>query len=330
MSITIKDIAKIAGVSHTTVSRALNDSHLVNDATKTKIKDIAKQYNYIPNVNARSLKLDKTYNIGLFFTSLGAGTSAGFFHKAVIGATNIIKDNYKLVIRGVEDYQDYSLITPKHFDGILLVSQSEEDQDFIRHCQMAKLPIVVVNRYVGDHSCILSDDRSGASKVVEYLIDKGHQRIAFIKGKKGFSNTHERYKGYKETLKQHGIELDESLMVNGDYSLTSGYEGMAKLLKQQELPTAVFCSNDEMAVGAMKAIQEKGLRVPEDISVVGYDESEFSRFTTPELTTVRRYIDDITAKGMTKLLKVADSTDVDREIRYIESKLIVGKSVIEI
>ncbi|MCM1989161.1 LacI family DNA-binding transcriptional regulator [Oceanirhabdus seepicola] len=329
MSITIKDIAKLANVSHTTVSRALNNSPLVNDETKTKIKEIAKQYNYIPNYNARSLKLDKSYNIGLFFTSLGKGTSSSFFHKAVIGVNKVIKDNYNLVIRGVEDYNDYSLINAKHFDGIILVSQSEKDNDFIVHSQKNNIPIVVVNRLVEfkDVSCFLSDDRVGAYKVVDYLIQEGHEKIAFIKGKEGYLNTEEREKGYLQALIDNNISIIKSYIANGEYSLNSGYNGMKKILENEDKPTVVFCSNDDMAVGAIKAIEEEGLSVPEDISVVGFDESEFSKFTSPELTTVRRYIEKISEEGTKKLLKIIDSDKDHKEITYINSELIIRKSV---
>lgn len=328
MSITIKDIARLANVSHTTVSRALNDSSLVNEETKALIQKLAKEHNYIPNKTARSLKLDKSYNLGLFFTSLGRGTSSSFLHKALMGVNSIVKDQYNLVVRGVEDYKNLTGISRKHFDGIILVSQSQGDGEFIAHCQQVGIPLVVVNRQVEeDVSCYLSDDRQAAMKVVDHLIGYGHRHIAFIKGREDFTNSLEREKGYRQAMEKHHLPIINNLVVSGDYTMNSGYHAMNQLLEQDTIPTAVFCSNDEMAVGAMKALREKHLRVPRDMSMVGFDESDFAYFTTPVLGTVIRSLDRITKDATVKLMAIMNDGDTIREIKFYPSTFVHGQSM---
>ncbi len=148
MSVTIKDIAKIINMSHTTVSRALNDSPLISDDTKSKVRAIAKKYNYTPNVNARGLVLSKSYNIGLFFSTIKTGTSAGFFMDSVRGVNEVIKDNYSLSVEGVDDFKDLSKVSPRFFDGIILMSQSQEDNRFIKHVIKQDIPFVLLNREI--------------------------------------------------------------------------------------------------------------------------------------------------------------------------------------
>ena len=140
MSITIKDIAKLANVSHTTVSRALNNSPLINEETKSKIKAIAEELHYVPNYSAKSLVLDKSYTIGLFFSSIIQSTSPSFFYETIRGINTVIEEKYNLVVRGVNSYRDYSTINNKRFDGIILMSQSDNDNAFIYHVIKQEIP----------------------------------------------------------------------------------------------------------------------------------------------------------------------------------------------
>lgn len=326
--VTIKDIAKLANVSHTTVSRALNDSPLINVQTKKRILEIAKQLNYSPNLNAKSLVLHRSYHIGLFFTTLTAGTSSGFFHEAVRGANQHIKDHYNLIVKGIDDYEDLTEITTNMFDGILVMSQSRADDAFIEHLLKMRIPTVVLNRLV-DYPIsanLVSDDYEGAFEAVHYLIKQGHRDIALISGKEDFQSTQERKRGYLDALKHSQIQPSPALEVQGQYDMKSGYKAMLTLLKRS-LPTAVFCSNDDMAVGAIKAIFESGLRVPEDISVVGFDDNVFAGFTTPSLTTVRRPIEKISSEGARYLLESIEKRENLRETIYLRTTLVKRESV---
>ncbi|WP_027625509.1 LacI family DNA-binding transcriptional regulator [Clostridium lundense] len=329
MGVTIKDIARIANVSHTTVSRALNDSPFINEDTKVKIKSIAKELNYVPNYSAKSLVLDRSYNIGLFFTTISQVTSPRFFYETVSGVNSAIKESYNLVVRGIDDYKKFTLINNKRFDGIILMSQSNSDNSFIYYLLEKNIPVVVLNRDIDDNSItnILSADKKGAYKAVDYLIQKGHKNIAIIEGKKGFNATIERKDGFLKALIENKLQIQNEYMVEGDYTIESGYIAMKKLLSLSNIPTAVFCSNDEMAVGAMKAAFEAGLNVPKDISVIGFDDNQLGGFITPALTTVRRPIMEISKKGAEKLLNIIENKITDGEKIYVNTELIERESV---
>lgn len=323
MSITIKDIARILNVSHTTVSRALNDSPLISEGTKTKVRQVAQKHNYSPNVNARSLVLSKSHNLGLFFSTLQAGTSAGFFLESVRGVNEIIKDQYSLSVEGVDDFKEYSKITPRYFDGIILMSQSQEDDAFIRHVIAQNIPFILLNRELENPSVttILADDKTGAYNATDCLIKKGHKKIGIIEGKSEFKNTHRRKEGFMAALQSHGLNYFQEYAVNGYYDPVGGYNAMKKILSNQDHPTAMFCLNDDMAVGAMKAIYESGLKIPEDISLVGFDDNEFSAYLTPALTTVSRPIEKMCSKGAQILLKKIESGEQNNTTIFLKTEL---------
>lgn len=326
MGVTIKYIAKLANVSHTTVSRALNDSPLVNEETKNKIKAIAKELHYVPDVSARSLVTRKSFNIGLFFSTMGEETTPEFFYQTIMGVNSVIKGNYNLVVKSIDDYNDFSFIDKKNFDGIIVMSQSDNDDNFIDYAHKKKIPVVVLNRHITDNSIVnvLSADMEGAYIATKYLIENGHKNIAFIEGKLGFRASKERKKGFIKALEKYNIKICKEYLVRGNYTMESGYKAMKKLLDIKDRPTAVFCSNDDMAVGAMKASFEAGFTIPDDISIIGFDNSSFCRFTIPALTTVKRDISGVSKKGAEILLS---GKDCKNKKIYIDTELIVRESV---
>ena len=309
MEVTIKDIAKIANVSHTTVSRALNNSPFINYVTKAKIMTIAKELNYVPNYSAKSLVLNRSYNIGLIFTTINEATSSRFFYETISGVNSAIKESYNLVVKGIDDYKNFISVNSKRFDGVILMSQSNSDNPFIYHLMEKKMPLVVLNRYIDESSIvnILSSDKKGVYEAVNYLIQNGHKNIAIIEGKKGFNSTIERKNGFLDALIDNKIKINSKYIVEGNYTIESGYTAMKKLLSLSKIPTAVFCSNDEMAIGAMKATSEAGLNVPKDISIMGFDGMQLGDYLTPALTTVRRPISEISKKGAEKLLDIIEN-----------------------
>ncbi|MBV4438322.1 LacI family DNA-binding transcriptional regulator [Clostridium tyrobutyricum] len=329
MSITIKDIAKLANVSHTTVSRALNDSPLINEETKKKIKIIASQLKYIPNYNAKNLVLHKSNTIGLFFSSINQGTSPTFFFQIIKGVNSIIKEDYNLVVRGIDTYKDFTVIDNKRFDGIILMSQSDNDNAFIYHILQTKIPLVVLNREMSNTSLvnILSDDRKGAFKAVEYLIENGHRDIAIIEGKEEFKSSKERKEGYIEALMNYKIPLNVEYIVKGNYDMESGYQCMKKLIKLEKMPTSVFCSNDDMAIGAIKAVNDSGFNVPQDISIIGFDDIDFCKYTAPALTTVKRPMEAISILGSKTLLDLLNKKTCKNKKLYINTELVIRDSV---
>jgi Transcriptional regulators len=329
MSVTIKDIAKLANVSHTTVSRALNNSPYINEETKVKIIALAKELNYVPNYSAKSLVLLKSYVIGVFFSSISEGTSDTFFHEIIRGVNNVIDKEYNLVVRGIDDYQYSHLIDNRNFDGIIVVSQSKNDDEFIQTILEKNIPTVVINRYIENEGLvnIMSDDTKGVYDAVTYFIENDHRKIALLQGNKEFESTVYRKRGYIRALEDNNIPINEEYILSGRYDLKSGYENMKKLLKLENVPTAVFCANDDIGVGAMKAIFEAGLKVPEDISIIGFDDSNFCNYVTPPLTSVRKDSLAMSEYGGRNLLNLIKNKEVDKEKVYIQSQLVVRKSV---
>ncbi|WP_077859160.1 LacI family DNA-binding transcriptional regulator [Clostridium sp. BL-8] len=329
MSVTIKDIAKIANVSHTTVSRALNNSPYINEDTKIKIKTLAKELNYVPNYNAKSLVLLKSYVIGVFFSSIGNGTSDTFFHEIVKGISKVMDKEYNLVIRGIDDYANSYPIDNKNFDGIIVVSQRKDDDKFIENIIEKGIPTVVINRYIENNQLvnIMSNDTKGSYDAVTYFIENNHQKIALIEGNKEFESSEYRRKGYIKALEDHNIPIKDEYIMSGRYDMKSGYINMTKLLELKDRPTAVFCSNDDIAVGAMKAIDEEGLSVPNDISIIGFDDSNFCNYVTPTLSSVKKDSLTMSEYGGINLLNLISNKEANKTKVYIESKLIIRNSV---
>lgn len=332
MTATIKDIARLANVSHTTVSRALNNSPLIKENTKRKILEIAAQLNYTPNYNAKSLVMKRSHTIGLFFTSLNSGTSSSFISDVIRGVNRVVSVEYNLFIRAIDEFADFSSIHSKRFDGIILMSQSEKDNSFIYHVLSQGIPLVVLNRQVQDQNIvnIVSNDREGSFRAVKFLIDSGHDQIAIIEGVEGFKSTQERKEGYLKALISSGLSIREKYIVHGRYDVESGHDAMRGLLALPERPTAVFCSNDDMAIGAMKAVMEQSMEVPRDISIVGFDDIGFSLYTTPSLTTVKRPIEQISTMGARKIVELINGSTADGEIITLDTELVLRESTINI
>lgn len=329
MSVTIKDIAKLANVSHTTVSRALNNSPYINEDTKIKIKALAKELKYVPNYNAKSLVLLKSYVIGVFFSSISEGTSDTFFHEIIKGINKVMDKEYNLVIRGIDDYDSFHPIDNKNFDGIIVVSQSKNDDEFIKSIIEKDIPTVVINRFIDDEKIvnIMSNDTKGSYDAVNYFIENNHKEIALIEGNKEFESSQHRRRGYIKALEENGIDIKEEYIMSGRYDLESGYKNMKKLLGLKEKPTAVFCSNDDIGVGAMKAIVEEGLSVPDDISIIGFDDSNFCNYVTPTLSSVKKDSLSMSEYGGKYILDLIKNKEIEKIKVYIESKLVIRNSV---
>lgn len=328
MTTTIKDIAKVLGISHSTVSRALTGSKHVSEETKEAVLKAVKELNYIPNMNARSLKLDKAYNIGVFFSTISNGTSPYVFQTVINSVYGNIDKKYNVIVKGIDMYEE-NTINPKNYDGILVVSQMENDDDFIREILEKEIPIIVINRKV-DHNVInvYTDESKGTYKGVEELIKNGHKEIAIIEGARNFDSTIMRRKGYEDAFRDYNIELNKNLILNGDFSVKSGYEKTRRFFESKEQFSAVFAFNDEMATGAIKAIIEQGLKVPDDISILGFDGNEIGKFISPSITTIKRPIGEISRIAIDLLLKMVNKEEniITQKI-YIESELQIGDSI---
>ncbi|MFC4320391.1 LacI family DNA-binding transcriptional regulator [Litchfieldia salsa] len=329
MGVTIKDIAKLANVSHTTVSRALNNSPLIKPDTKNKIMEIATMLNYTPDFNAKSLVMQKSYTIGLFFSYISDGTSASFLADTIKGVNRVIDENYNLYIRAVSDIKDFSIVNSKRFDGIILMSQSNIDNPFIYDVIQKEIPLIVLNREIEDPSIlnILSNDKEGVYEAISTLIKYGHRQIGLIEGVEGFKSSQERRDGYLKALIENNISINDQLIVKGNYDMESGYNAMKELLNKPVKPTAVFCSNDEMAIGGLNAALELGYQVPEDLSIIGFDDIGFAKYTTPSLTTIKRPIEEISIMGLQKLFSLINGEAPTQNRFFLNTELVIRNSV---
>ncbi|MEJ8305505.1 LacI family DNA-binding transcriptional regulator [Saccharibacillus sacchari] len=327
--ITIKDIARAAGVSHTTVSRALNGSPLIKPVTRERIAKIASDMNYVPNYSAKNLVTRKSNTIGLFFSSIEQGTSSSFLADALKGIRRELDEQYMLTVSGIDDPGSLDSINPRRYDGILVMSQSELDNRFIYHVQSAGIPLVVLNRQLDDPSIpnVASDDRVGGHAAADHAWQCGHRLIAIIEGKPGFKSSSERRLGYMDSLIAHGLSPNPDYFVPGDYSIESGYAAMNTLLDLKNRPTAVFCGNDDMAIGAMNACFDRGVQIPGEVSLIGFDDMIFAQYTNPPLTTIHKSVSEIAAEGTKLLLRRMEQPDAEPVQRLLGSKLVQRRSV---
>lgn len=330
--ITIKDIARVAGVSHTTVSRALNGNPLIKKETRDKIEKIAANLNYVPNYSAKSLVMKKSYTIGLFFSSIDQGTSASFLVDVIKGINHVLDENYNLTVNGIDGIHNLDTIIPQRFDGILVMSQSDADNTFIYHVKKMGIPLVVLNRQLEDRGImnVVANDREGVQEAIDYAVAQGHHRLAIIEGKTGFKSSTERKQGFLDSLLDHHLPLTSEYFVTGDYSIESGYTMMCTLLALPEPPSLVFCGNDDMAIGAMNACFAKGMIVPTHISLIGFDDIMFARYTNPALTTIHRPIVDISELGTQKLIELMALPQTHPEQLFVKTTLMVRQTVAKI
>ena len=330
--VTIKDIARVAGVSHTTVSRALNGNPLIKKDTRDRIAKIAEELNYVPNYSAKSLVTKKSYTIGLFFSSIEQGTTASFLVDVIKGINHVLDENYNLSVNGIDSIHNLDTIVPQRFDGILVMSQSDADNDFIYHVKRCGIPMVVVNRQLEDYNImnVTANDRDGVMEAMSYAISQGHTRCAIIEGKVGFKSSIERKQGFMDGLMHHQIPLNPEYFVSGDYSMESGKNAMQQLLSLITPPTLVFCSNDDMAIGAMKACYARGISVPLQISIIGFDDIMFAPYCNPALTTIRKPIIDISELGTKKLIELmSDSRTIPTQL-FVKTSLRIRETVAQL
>jgi len=316
MAASIKDVAREAGVSIATVSRVLNDVDVVNEETKKKVLDAIDKLGYRPNIVARSLKTQKTSTIGIIIPDI----SSLFYPEIVRGAedvANIYSYNIMLCNTDLDSDKEkeyLNVLKEKMVDGVIYMSNSLED-DTIELIKELELPTVLVETTDKEQTfpSVTVDNIGAAYDAVNYLIKKGNKRIAYIGSKKDKVNAASlRYEGYKKALKENGIELDENIVSLSGLKAHSGYEGMESILKNEK-PDAVFCASDELAIGAVNALRDAGIGVPNDIDIVGFDNISAANLFYPKLTTVNQPMYDMGSVGMRMLIKLINKTEVDEE-----------------
>ncbi len=294
--VTIKDIARKFKCSPSTVSRALNNHPSINENTRRNLREYALSVGYQRNLVSLSLLNTKTASIGVIVPTIN-----NYYESAIIEGLNAVltPQGYTLNICVTnERYQLESEYMAKllsnRVEGIFLsVSQETYDSGLYEHLESVgkvNVPMIFIDRaYEGFAAgSVTIDDYNGAFSAVQHLIDTGRKRIAHLKGPNGMTVTEDRFNGYTACLKKNGLPLDESLILNTNFKVESALDPTVQLLELDHRPDAFFCVNDQVAIGAMKVIREKGWRIPEDIAVVGFDDSPVSAYISPSLSSVSR------------------------------------------
>ncbi|WP_105665663.1 ribose operon transcriptional repressor RbsR [Cronobacter dublinensis] len=294
---TMKDVARLAGVSTSTVSHVINKDRFVSDAIRVRVEDAIRTLNYAPSALARSLKLNQTRTIGMLITA----SSNPFYSELVRGVErSCFERGYSLVLcntEGDEQRMNRNLETllQKRVDGLLLLCTETHQPSPAIMTRYPAIPTVMMDwsPFDGDSDVIQDNSLLGGDIATRHLIEKGFTRIACVTGPLDKTPARLRLEGYRTAMQRAGLAVPEGYEVIGDFEFGGGLRAMQSLLALPEPPQAVFMGNDAMAVGAYQALYQAGLRIPQDIALVGYDDIELARYMTPPLTTIHQPKDEL-------------------------------------
>lgn len=325
MAVTIKDIAKVAGVSYATVSRALNDHPEINEETKKKIKEIAKQMGYTPNAVARGLVKKNTNMIALLIPDI----TNPFYPEVARGVEDFARENGYCVFLcntnwDEKNEQKYlNILKERRVDGIIIAPVSMDTYDYISE-NNEDIPVVYIGNRMEDSkaSYVVIDDFKAGYIATEYFVKLGHTNIAFIGGHDRTTSHIDRINGYKHALMENGLETDINSIKGFSFKKESGYGTFLEMVKNRRVPTAIVAENDIIALGIMEAAEKHGYEIPKDISIIGIDDIEFGSLSKINLTTVAQPKFDIGHKSAGILLDLI-SGSVDSKQVILEPFLIV-------
>ena len=307
---TIKDVAKQAGVSLMTVSRTINQEESVREVTRQRVLKAVDELGYEPDVTARSLRGTQSFAIGLAYDDNPNANYVLSMQKGVLAACR--ERGYELLIhpydasapRLVEEL--CKLARNVRLAGLVLTPPMSEDPALLSQLQAANIPFVriIAARQEPDDGmpCVYVDDHSAAYAITAHLIQLGHTRIAFLWGDPQYHSSPERYQGYADALRDHGIPLRKKFVLPGTYVYEDGFRRARKLLAAKEVPTAIFGSNDEIAAGVLAAAHSIGIKVPGELSIAGFEDNPFSRRAWPALTTARQTTSEIGRHATLRLI----------------------------
>lgn len=342
-----KEIAKLAGVSRSTVSRVINNYSNVPEETRRKVLEIIEKYDYTPNSSARNLAGKSNRIIGLFFIEEskwnGDTIHSSPFYSEFLSycADKLLQNQYHLLISVVKDSKEKknikSLFDQKLISGAIIMGDELEDY-IIDDLTNGGNNVLLINQKettkFNNSITLNTENYAGAYKATELLIANGHRKIAHISGEIKKLSSRERYRGYCQCLKDFNIRINKNYIIESHmHRQDSGYEAMKEIIKNNEndLPTAVFACNDLIAVGAMKAIVEAGIKIPEEISIVGYDNVEISKYTIPPLTTISTNVRELTELSIELLVdSIENKKIVNRENLYKQFEVIQRNSIYKI
>ncbi len=327
--LTIADIARKGGVSKATVSRVLNNRPYVEKATRERVLAIIEETGFVPHHSAISLAGGKTNILGLLVPSLANPYSLTVIQGVAekVAGKNLDLMLYTTGLSEKNQKKFLQRLSKNVVDG-LIVLLPRESTSFEEELFSRDLPIVLI-----DHRSIDSDlptiavtNEKGGFDATEHLISLGHSEIAIITGLLDFGCSIERLDGYKEGLEKYSLPFREEYVMVGDFTEASGYKGAQELMELPEPPTAIFCSNDDMAIGAMQALEEMGKRIPEDISIVGFDDSPRAVLASPRLTTIRQPLYQMGESAANMVVDLINGRNIKEACEVLKTELIVRDS----
>lgn len=308
--VTIKDVANESGVAISTVSNVLNNVEVVSEETRKKVLEAVEKLNYVPNMNARSLKSSKKNTIGLFLPSI-----QGDYYKMLMQAVHLqcrMRGYLLNIYVSNENTSEeiYGMIISSGVEGAIILNERLNDK-YIERIAQKKLPIVFIDReYTGDRmSSVVIDNVQGAVLAMEYLVKQGHRRIGYIHGVENSDDT-ARFDAYTGIMEKYGLPLDDSIILRGYFEEVVAYSEMrVLLLKGVQLPDAFFCANDEMAWGCIRALKEAGVKVPDQISIMGFDDNTLAPYYTPSITTIHSPVTELGNTSAAELIRLLQSPE---------------------
>ena len=327
---TIIDVAREAGVSIKTVSRVLNREAGVHEQTREQVLAVVERLRYRPKLSARSLAGARSFLIGLLYYD----PSAAFIGAAQKGAVVRCRDaGYHLVVESIEDgapdvgMQVEQMVSALRPDGMILTPPLCDNPRILKVLAERGTPVVLISPAEHDSALmtVRMDDVRAAEEVTQLLIGLGHERIAFVRGASDQVASGLRHAGFERAMKEHGLAVDPALVCQGDFNFEGGVRCARQLLGLLKRPTAVFASNDEMALGVLAEAQRQGLAVPEDLSIAGFDDSASASRVFPSLTTVRQPLEEMARLAVDLLIIPGEQAASEAE-RVLEHRLVVRDS----
>ena len=339
MAVTIKDVAKLADVSVSTVSLVINKKKHISEGTRKRVFEAVKELNYYPRRSARGLPLKRCGNIGFILTDDHFSKSEPFYTKIFIG-TELEARNYRNYIllttvpRDFESDKDIPLfLLEKNVDGVIIAGWVPDDLISLIHNRNVPCVLIDYHPKNGKYVSVLVDNIRGGIEATEFLIKNGHRDIGFLGGDIQHPSIADRYQGYTNALVKNNIKINKDWTFIQDYtSQEDGFSAVKKILKLEKKPTAIFAANDALAIGCIRGLRRNGIKVPDEISFIGFDDIEESYQLEPPLTTMRVEKEELGSLGVRKIIKMiaADITCEkikNREIINSAVKLIERKSV---
>lgn len=328
---TINDVARLAEVSKKTVSRVINQSPLVNEETRQKIAKVIDDIGYEPDPQARGLASQRSFLLGIIYDNPNSQYVVNIQAGILEGCR---KSGFELVVHPCDrtsaqfPKEMRQFVERQKLDGVILLPPLSEDDGLAamltevgcRFIRVACVPLDVAAHLV------VYEDYKGAAEVADHLVALGHRRIAFIAGTPQYRSAQERRRGFADGLARHGVTLDPELCVQGAYTFQSGQDCAEKLLSMENPPTAIFASNDEMAVGIYRVAYQRGIAIPQRLTVVGFDDSPLASRICPALSTVRSPIRDMGQMAAEKLIQRIAHPDAKLRETVVQPHLVVRES----